>query len=142
MPRGIATEIVGEDAYVSFLDPAQRGPALGRLLALGVRPRVDTAARRPTYRVSEAAAAAAGLIDVPKAPPVRPPLVAPKTPEKPVMTVDIPAAPKKAASARKTSPAKRSLSVKKEANDNGGADEVHQETPQTQDQRSSVDARQ
>lgn len=67
MPQGI--EIVTEDGFstLTFLDKAQRGPALKKLLDIGGPELidVDTSGTHKSYVVPESIAIEAGLIDTP-----------------------------------------------------------------------------
>lgn len=71
MPTGVETFIDGEGfAVLDFVDPARRGPALAKLIAIGGPESIETITRdgpRRKYRVPEGNASAAGLIDTPVA---------------------------------------------------------------------------
>jgi hypothetical protein len=68
MPAGVETYVDGGFATVDFVDPALRGPALGRLIELGGSESIEVITRegpRRKYRVPEGNARSVGLIDSP-----------------------------------------------------------------------------
>jgi hypothetical protein len=98
MPRGVDVELDNGTALIDFTDPSLRGPTLGRLKLLGARVGVDTSGRRKRYRVSEGAAVAVGVVDVPRIsePPPKPaPPPPPSEPVVPAVAVQEPVVPVK-----------------------------------------------
>ena len=90
MPAGVVTVVEDGFALIDFVDPAQRGPGLQRLISLYGAEIIETLTRsgpRRIYRVPEGNARGAGLIDEPEPPlPVTQPSVVRPVP-KPVPSV-------------------------------------------------------
>lgn len=68
MPKGVSVVVSDGFAELDFTDPALRGIALGKLIALGGPESIetDTGGRRRTYRVPEGNAREVGLLDDPR----------------------------------------------------------------------------
>lgn len=69
MPAGIGVEIEDGFATVDFINPALRGPALARIIALFGSEVIETLTRtgpRRLYRIPEGNAREVGLIDKPR----------------------------------------------------------------------------
>lgn len=68
MPKGVSVVVSDGFAEIDFTDPALRGVALGKLIALGGPESIetDTGGRRRTYRVPEGNAREVGLLDDPR----------------------------------------------------------------------------
>lgn len=68
MPKGVTVVVEDGFAELDFTDPALRGVALGKLIALGGPESIetDTGGRRRTYRVPEGNAREVGLLDDPR----------------------------------------------------------------------------
>jgi hypothetical protein len=102
MPQGIATEVVGGYAYVTFLDESLRGVVLGKLITGDVPVDTDTSGRRKRYRIPEGNAREHGLIDAPrKRAPKKAALAKVTAPAVAIKSVEPPVQPNKAPPAKK-----------------------------------------